>query len=218
MTLAVISAAAWLTADLLAGRAYSHWAIPYWNTAVRFGFFFLATLGLRALQQALVRAGTDALTGLPNHRAFQDAAEREMERARRYHRHLTLAYLDIDGFKQVNDQMGHDRGDDVLKTVAATLRRSVRRSDLAARLGGDEFAILLLEADAEAARQALEKLHAALIACVEDVRPRIGFSIGAATWTIAPASLSAALRKADELMYAAKRFHGHPVRHEALSA
>jgi diguanylate cyclase (GGDEF)-like protein len=217
--LAALSAAGWLAADLLSGHGYSYWAIPYWNAVVRFGLFVLAVFGLAALKQALVYARTDALTGLPNSRAFHDAAERELDRARRYARPLTLAYLDIDGFKQVNDSLGHERGDDVLKTVASALRQSLRRSDVAARLGGDEFGILLPETDPVAARRVLEKVHAALVDCVADIPPKIGFSIGGATWVVPPASLSSALRKADELMYAAKRRQGQqPIQHEALSA
>lgn len=195
---------------------FSHPAIPYWNAAVRLGLLLLAVFAVAALKRALVYAGTDPVTGLPNARAFRAAAEAEMARARRYGRPFTIAYLDIDGFKRVNDERGHARGDQVLRAVGLALRSSLRASDLAARLGGDEFAMFLPEAGLEAAGRTLEKVHAALAACVRGYSPEIGFSIGAATFSVPPASVLVALEKADELMYAAKRSAGSPIRHEAL--
>jgi diguanylate cyclase (GGDEF)-like protein len=214
---AVLSAAAgWWAVSLQAGHAFSHPAIPYWNAAARLCLFLLAAFAVAALKQALVHARTDPLTGLPNSRAFHDAAETEMNRAHRYRRPFTIAVLDIDGFKRVNDQLGHARGDEVLKGVANTLIGSLRASDVAARLGGDEFALLLPEAGEEAARRALKKVHAALTAAVRGLRPEVGFSIGAATFALPPASLLVALGRADELMYSAKRSAGSGIRHEAL--
>ena len=214
---AVLSAATgWLAVHLQASPSSSHPAIAYWNAVARLCVLLLAAFATAALKRALAIARTDPLTGLPNTRAFHDAAEAEMARARRYGRPFTIAYLDIDGFKRVNDQLGHARGDEVLKDVAATLGRSLRMSDVAARLGGDEFAMLLPEAGEKAARGALEKVHAALAAGVRDLKPKIGFSIGAATFTLPPTSLSLALGETDELMYSAKR-SGSRIRHEVLT-
>jgi diguanylate cyclase (GGDEF)-like protein len=214
---AVLSAAAgWWAVYLQTGHTFSHPAIPYWNVAARLCLFLLAALAVGALRRALVHARTDPLTGLPNSRAFHEAAETEMNRAHRYRRPFTIAVLDIDGFKRVNDQLGHARGDEVLKGVANTLSGSLRASDVAARLGGDEFALLLPEAGEEAARRALKKVHAALTAAVRGLRPEVGFSIGAATFALPPASLLVALGRADEPMYSAKRSAGSGIRHEAL--
>jgi diguanylate cyclase (GGDEF)-like protein len=214
---AVLSAAAgWWAVYLQTGHTFSHPAIPYWNVASRLCLLLLAAFAVAALRWALVHARTDPLTGLPNSRAFYDAAETEMSRAHRYRRPITIALLDIDGFKRVNDQLGHARGDEVLKGVANTLSSAVRASDVAARLGGDEFALLLPEAGEEAARRALKKVHAALTAAVRGLRPEVGFSIGAATFALPPASLLVALGRADELMYSAKRSAGSGIRHEAL--
>jgi len=96
-------------------------------------------------------ADADPLTGLANHRAFHDRLRTEVERAQRYGRPLSLACLDVDGFKDVNDQFGHQAGDKVLREVAARLTTVARSADLVARIGGDEFAILLPETTAEAA-------------------------------------------------------------------
>src|SRR5260221_899826 len=138
--------------------------VAYWNAGLRLGVLAILCLCLNALRRALESARIDHLTSLPNSRSFEAAAGREIERARRYRRPFTIAYLDVDGFKDVNDRQGHTSGDDLLRQIADTLRASVRRSDLAARLGGDEFAILLPETDVDAGKQAAKKVHDALSA------------------------------------------------------
>ncbi|MCG5499308.1 GGDEF domain-containing protein [Ectothiorhodospira lacustris] len=102
----------------------------------------------RRTQQKLADlANNDALTGLINRRRFMEVLERHMERSREKDGNLTLLYLDLDGFKPVNDRLGHEAGDIVLQVVAERLRNLVRGEDIAARLGGDEFALLLSESD-----------------------------------------------------------------------
>jgi len=105
---------------------------------------------------------TDALTGLHNRREFESGMVREMERARRMQVPLSLAILDIDFFKRINDQHGHDVGDAVLREVAATLQRHIRKSDLLARIGGEEFALVMLGTQPPGARVVLERLRQAV--------------------------------------------------------
>jgi diguanylate cyclase (GGDEF)-like protein len=102
-------------------------------------------------------ATTDPLTGLANHRRFQDRLRAEMGRAQRYGRGLALALVDVDHFKAINDAGGHGVGDEVLCGVAAHLRDELRAEDVLGRVGGDEFAILLPEARAAEAVVALER-------------------------------------------------------------
>ena len=109
-------------------------------------------------------ASTDALTGLNNRREFESGMVREMERARRMHVPLSLAILDIDFFKRINDQHGHDIGDAVLREVAATLQRHIRKSDLLARIGGEEFALVMLGTQPPGAWVVLERLRSAVAA------------------------------------------------------
>ena len=107
-------------------------------------------------------ASTDALTGLNNRREFESGMVREMERARRMHVPLSLAILDIDFFKRINDQYGHDIGDAVLREVAATLQRNIRKSDLLARIGSEEFALVMLGTQPPGAWVVLERLRNAV--------------------------------------------------------
>ena len=109
-------------------------------------------------------ASTDALTGLHNRREFESGMVREMERARRMQVPLSLAILDIDFFKRINDQHGHDIGDAVLREVAATLQRHIRKSDLLARIGGEEFALVMLGTQPPGAWVVLERLRHAVAA------------------------------------------------------
>lgn len=106
-----------------------------------------------------LEAETDGLTGLVNHRVFQERLRVEVARSHRHGRPLSLAMIDIDGFKQLNDTFGHQAGDDVLAAVAGHLSACVRTSDTVARIGGDEFALLLPETEAGAALIVVERVH-----------------------------------------------------------
>ncbi len=111
-----------------------------------------------------LEASTDALTGLHNRREFESGMVREMERARRMHVPLSLAIIDIDFFKRINDQHGHDVGDRVLREVAQTLQGRIRKSDLLARIGGEEFALVMLGTQPPGAWVVLERLRLAVAA------------------------------------------------------
>ena len=148
----------------------------------------------------------DPLTGLANRRAFYEGAELERQRAVRYGRNLSMAYIDLDNFKQANDQFGHEAGDQVLVTVANILRSDLRPSDLAVRLGGDEFAVLLPEADELGARRATSKLHGLLTQAMQDNNWPVTVSMGVVTFNSIPETVDQMVHKADELMYTVK--HG----------
>jgi diguanylate cyclase (GGDEF)-like protein len=184
-------------------------AVLGWNGLVQFGTFLSLVLVLGALRSRLegeeLLARTDALTHIANRRAFFEAAGLEVERARRTGRPLTVAYVDCDDFKDVNDRLGHSEGDALLVAAASTLRSATRAVDAVARLGGDEFGLLLPETDAREAEALLARLRAALLAEMARNRWAVGFSIGAATFGTPPASVDEMMARADELMYAAKR-------------
>ncbi len=191
-----------------------------WNFSVQLGVFLALVLLLWALKRRLLAeqqlARTDPVTGLSNRRAFLEMALVEMERARRTGRPLTVAYLDADDFKAVNDEYGHAQGDAVLFAAASTLRGETRAVDGVARLGGDEFGLLLVDTDGATAKALLQRLRGALLETMARNGWRVTFSIGAATFAAPPRSLDEMLSHADQLMYDAKRSGKDAARFEVV--
>jgi len=152
-------------------------------------------------------AESDALTGIMNRRGFERELKRAMSYLQRYGGNAALVYLDLDGFKPVNDLFGHAAGDAVLAAVAATLVAAVRASDSVARIGGDEFAVLLWNlspADARNKSLALEQAVAGLSVPWEGGRLTVGASAGIAELP-AGRDIAGLLARADAAMYARKR-------------
>jgi diguanylate cyclase (GGDEF)-like protein/PAS domain S-box-containing protein len=154
------------------------------------------------------QANFDALTGLPNRNLFRDHLRQEMRKARRNNTPLALMFLDLDGFKDVNDTMGHDMGDLLLKQAAERLQATVRDSDNVARLGGDEFAVILTEiSDASdvkrVARNILQKLSEPYL--LGDQPAHVSVSIGITLYPGDALELESLLKNADQAMYVAKR-------------
>lgn len=147
----------------------------------------------------------DFLTKIPNRRAFYEATELESQRARRYKRPLSIVFLDIDNFKYVNDTLGHETGDELLRKVAETLRKYTRECNMAARLGGDEFGVLLAETGAEASLAAVSNLKTWLSLLVAKNGWPISFSFGVATFLRPESPVEELIRVADGLMYEVKR-------------
>ena len=213
----ILCAAVWHYANTSAGQVYSTLAMSVWNSGIRFGFFLIVTLLLARVHAMLRRerdlSRTDFLTGAYNVRAFHEIAAAECLRASRYPQPLTLVYIDLDGFKLVNDRFGHDEGDRVLASAAKTLQAGIRRPDTLARLGGDEFALLLPQTDVASAQVLLPRLRDQLLAAMRRNSWGVTFSIGALTCPSAPASLSDVVSEADELMYDVKRAGGNAIRY-----
>lgn len=221
--LSALSATAWLLADLVAKTGpYSRLLIPIWNTYMRFGFFLVVTVLLSALRRSLDRekalARKDYLTGAANARAFFDAASLELSRARRYSHPLTIAYIDVDNFKTINDQFGHAVGDAVLRMTVTTIRRNLRASDLVARLGGDEFALLLPETGSAAAEVVSQKLRASLLHEASAQGWPVTFSIGVLTYLTPPQTVEEAIHAADALMYDVKKTRKNMIKRATVPA
>ncbi len=167
-TISVLAAGTWFAIDATDGGVYSSPFIPYWNAAVRLGFFVLVA-GLltnlhRHLRMEEKLARIDGLTGVMSGRTFRHSAAEIIGLAGRNEKPFTLVYVDLDDFKKVNDTRGHAEGDRALKAVASALMNSVRRTDIVGRLGGDEFAVLLPETAESGAREVIEKIRANLTA------------------------------------------------------
>ena len=207
--LCVTSALTWLAADLVAGHVYTHPAVLIWNAGVRLGFFAIIATLLHRLRRALdvqqSLAQQDGLTGILNARAFKQRCVYIFELATRHGRPLALGYLDLDGFKAINDRFGHSVGDEVLKAVAGALTQRLRATDIGGRLGGDEFAVLLPETDFAGAQTFFAGLHEVLNAVAERNGWPVGFSVGVALFEKATANADEAIRYADGLMYKVKR-------------
>ncbi|MDD2272560.1 MAG: GGDEF domain-containing protein [Desulfuromonadaceae bacterium] len=208
---AVGAAASWFVFNVLYSHPEASGAILSWNAFNRVGVFALIayTVTLQAklrisLEREKLRANTDRLTGLLNKGAFRDRVEGEMNRARRYNHPISLAFIDLDNFKHVNDTQGHARGDKLLQDVAETIVLTIRNTDLVARVGGDEFSVFLPETGEREVRMAIEKLVKALDIMTSQSGWQVTASIGVVTCTEVNDTYDELLGKADKLMYAAK--------------
>lgn len=154
------------------------------------------------------QARTDMLTDLPNRRAFNERLTYELNRAQRYAHSLSLALMDLDGFKKVNDLCGHPRGDEVLHMIAQNMQAAIRNTDYLARFGGDEFALLLTEADVETASRLMLRLQqiieAQIIVRQDSHDLKVGISYGCATYPDDAQTLDDLYRIADRALYARK--------------
>ena len=215
------SAISWFLADTTAGHTYSQPLITYWNTSVSLGFFLVVTFILSQLRAELKRerklAQTDFLTGIANSGYFTELLTWEINRCRRYKNPLTLAYIDCDNFKAVNDQFGHHAGNNLLCLVADTIKSTIRITDMVARLGGDEFAILLPETGAEQANSVILKIQNDLLDAVRKDGWKITFSMGVVTYMKSANTSDEVIGMADRLMYDAKNAGKNRIRHEILS-
>jgi diguanylate cyclase (GGDEF)-like protein len=207
-----------LVGDVATNLPHSHSVFFLINFLIRCLFFltFVTLLGnlRRALEQLQTLATIDTLTKVLNRRKFWEVAIVELKRASRYGHPFTIAYLDLDSFKHVNDTLGHEVGDRLLRFVADTIRKNLRETDTVARLGGDEFVILLSETAYEPAGVCLRKVQHKLLNATKECKWDVTFSIGAVTFLNAPDSVETMVRTADNLMYSVKRNGKNQIRHE----
>jgi diguanylate cyclase (GGDEF)-like protein len=213
----IVCAAVWLYADIEAGAVYSSLFVPVWNALVRLGYFALHCYLIGRLLDMIAAVKDlslhDPLTKAANWRFFEEYSNKTIKRAIRENRAVTLAFLDLDDFKALNDKLGHAVGDEALVLLADTIRKGIRPEDMLARLGGDEFVLLLPGPDYQAADEILKRLHSELAREMAERGWAVTASLGAVTFTTLSSSVGALLARADELMYAAKREGKNAVRH-----
>jgi diguanylate cyclase len=160
----------------------------------------------RKLEQAREAATQDALTGLPNRMAYDERIQEEIERARRYQRPLSLAIIDVDFFKKINDKFGHPAGDKVLKILAEVFKKRTRDSDFVARMGGEEFMLVLTETSADDALTVTDKLRGVIEQAnfhFRDTAVPVTVSCGITDYSEGD-SVEELYSRADEALYEAK--------------
>ena len=202
------AAVAWYAVDGLEGQAMPP-IFMLWNGVVRFGSLVLTSSLVTRVHIGVLRerllARTDALTGAANARTFYEVAAAEAERGLRNNRPLTLAYLDLDHFKQLNDRLGHAAGDAALVHLVETIRPNLRGSDLLARLGGDEFALLLPEADGPASAALLTRIQQLISLAMACKNWPVTLSMGAITFVRPSLDVDLMIQRVDAVMYRAKQ-------------
>ena len=220
--LSIVACSSWAYLEALSGHYIDHPSLLYWNWgAVLLGYAVMAVAVAelrKALDDAHFRSRKDVLTGLVNKGGFYQVVGAEIEVCRRYKRTLSIAYIDCDNFKLVNDKFGHHVGDDLLRVISNTMQRKLRSSDLPGRLGGDEFAVMLPETNAEACRMVIEMLQQRLLHEMKEHNWPVTFSIGIATFLTMPASIEDMIRQADKLMYAVKNSSKGAIKQEVFHA
>jgi diguanylate cyclase (GGDEF)-like protein len=168
LAFAILSSCVWIAVDIWSGNSnrLSNLFAYMWNATARLGFFLLPVFLIRlnrALQNEQELARTDFLTGVLNARFFHELAQMEINRSARYKRPFTIAFIDVDNFKTINDTFGHTEGDTVLRAIAMNMKAHLRKTDIVARVGGDEFVVLLPETNAQTAPVVISNMQRELL-------------------------------------------------------
>ncbi len=207
LVLSVISSLGFVFVDYLL-NGWSNINYTTINASLRFGIFVCFVILISSLKESrdkeTLLARKDSLTGVSNGRGFYEDAEYHLSKANRENGVLTLLYLDIDNFKTVNDTLGHNEGDRLLKHVASTIENSVRSIDTVTRLGGDEFAVLFPGIDGDIAKKTISRIKEILDEQIFLHHWPITFSIGVVTFLELPSSVDEMIKVADERMYSVK--------------
>lgn len=219
--LSLAGAVAWNLVDSLENPEITP-VIGLWNGIVRFGTLVITSSLVSRLHAGVRRerllARTDPLTGAANGRTFYESVVNESERAMRTGRPLTLAYLDLDNFKQLNDRLGHAAGDAALMDLVGLIRPGLRTPDVLARLGGDEFALLLPETDGAGAVALLTRLQGMVTRQMNQAGLPITLSVGAVTFLKPFWDVDLMVQQVDALMYTAKRRGKNRIEHATVQS
>ena len=219
---AIFAAIVWaLVGKTVFDQVLPSWTMDLWNASIELAFFLIIVALLSRLKHEIRKldelASVDPLTGVANRRSFYKVAEAEINRSLRFGSSFSIAYIDIDNFKAINDTRGHNAGDTLLRLVADTIVKHIRNVDTVARLGGDEFAILFPEVKTSEAQGLPEVIHR-LLQNLKSADPwPVTFSIGVATFPKPPGSVEEMMGFADRLMYSAKAHGKDGVAFEAWS-
>jgi diguanylate cyclase (GGDEF)-like protein len=218
---AILASGAGLSARLLYHSDDISPLAAAWNLGNELAVFAALVLvthyGRSLLDKLVSQSRVDPLTGALNTRGVLEAFERERARAARTGSPLSIAFIDLDEMKLVNDRLGHAGGDEMLKTLSSSVLATIRETDVFGRVGGDEFALILPDTDEQRALMAIQRLRAVVNGRTGEEIPYISVSVGVVTFRRDPPGASDALRAADSLMYVAKRAGGNRVAGRVLA-
>jgi diguanylate cyclase (GGDEF)-like protein len=216
----IVSALTWFFDEYTGTDLAVYPAIPYWNAAGMLGFFLVITYLLSELKEALQKdkkmAGMDYLTGAENIRSFTEMINFEIGRGGGSGHPFSVAYIDIDNLKKVNETMGRSIGDELLCLVVKTIKNSIRKTDTITRLGGDEFVILLPETKCAHADAVVAKVQGNLQQTMLMNSWPVTFSIAVVTFVTPPESVDGLIRTVDAVMHNAKYGNKNEIRHEVV--
>jgi diguanylate cyclase (GGDEF)-like protein len=209
VSLALLSSAVWITIGEFNGDVSFGGLTLIWNFCIRSLFLILFALVASELREQMRNeeylADVDGLTGLLNRRSFYEFFEKLYANSKRYKHPMSFAYLDLDNFKSINDRLGHETGDEVLRLVSDIISQHIRQSDLASRLGGDEFAIVLTETGFDGADVTFKKLQSEVNAAMSERNWEVTMSIGALSCISLPDKFTEMISAADHLMFQVKK-------------
>jgi diguanylate cyclase (GGDEF)-like protein len=218
--IAIFSAITWATSDLVSGHIYSHITVRIWNAITVLGMFLFVAYSITTVKKLFIKerehADTDDLTGLANIKFFYEQARIEISRSAKYKLPLTLAYIDIDNLRHVNDTLGHIAGDYLLHEVAQIMRSTLRPTDIISRLGGSKFAVLMPETNNENATVIIHKVQKHLLDVVKKNGWPVAFSTGVVTCDGTTYTLDELIAMAEDLMNAARETGKNMVKSKIL--
>jgi len=170
----------------------------------------------KELELEKMLSSLDILTGLNNTRSFIKQASIEKSRSSRFKRPFTIAYIDIDNFKRVNDTFGHAKGDILLQNIGKIIKENLRAYDIPARMGGDEFIVFFPETDKTQAEAVINKVKSCVEKNLKEYSDLLTFSIGALVVTNPDCSIEGMIKIADDLMYSVKKNSKNGIAYDTL--
>ncbi|MDZ4821068.1 MAG: GGDEF domain-containing protein [Planctomycetota bacterium] len=222
VVLALISSVLWIVDDIIAPFGPFPDIAHYWDALVRFSMLAAFAYVLSKLRDAMERerslASHDGLTGLANRQMLFDLGTRELARCSRRGAPISAIFIDCDGFKAVNDQLGHATGDLVLQVIARSLLCNCRPTDVVSRLGGDEFVLIISEVPISEMKQFASRLREELLMEMRRNGWSVTFSMGVATYAIPPDSIEQLVDAADSLMYMVKHDEKDSIKMKVLDS
>lgn len=218
--ISIFSAITWAVSDLASGHIYSHVAAPIWNFLVVLAMFFTVTFSLVTFKNVLKKqrehAQTDELTGAANFKFFYEQAGREIREAALHKRPLSLASINVDNLKQINDTFGHMAGDYLLHEVSQIMKSATRSTDIVSRLGGARFAFLMPGTGDKNAADIISKVQERLLDMVKKSGWPVTFSTGVVTCEGPACTPEELIKRADDLMNEAREAGSNTVKFKIL--